>query len=514
MRRIFTDKSQLLIKGIKLLRAWFFSRHAIVSAALLLVIIVVLAGSMRVSVAPDPQEELLGALPAFEPGSPAAVITALRGEFPQDLARLLFSGASPPDRVPAAAAFIPMFDAADAMALVVTERTEGPAVYGVFIPAAAEYNALRSGVMPKAWRKGFASPSMRPTDVRNLYRLTTGGGASVYVLAEDGRAYVTDSPADAARITDVRGGVASGIKRRWSLESGMGRAYFSDGGLISSMTRGSGAPPNPKESLELEVSWVTSGDARLTNAKWLLSGADHIVARTFLNDLKPHDWSGADVLMPDPLVLSFGINLPNPGRMTSNLPSPLKHVAEQMRKLGLRDAETQAMLTGPVTFSLGGRTQLLWFDLPGIAVDIPGRGETAFKLIDKFWSETFSGTVPEPVDGYSRGGMTNLPFTVLAAANDDRAILGLVPPDADQNQEARDLLSNATAALAWVYADFPRLGASLLEIPALNSMMYEEDEEHPLDEESAGKLNNTLSALGRVFVMWESASSGSAICYY
>jgi hypothetical protein len=45
-------------------------------------------------------------------------------------------------------------------------------------------------------------------------------------------------------------------------------------------------------------------------------------------------------------------------------------------------------------------------------------------------------------------------------------------------------------------------------------MIYEEDEESALDEESAGKLNNALSALGRVFVMWESATAGSAICYY
>ncbi|MDR3076555.1 MAG: hypothetical protein LBU26_04570, partial [Synergistaceae bacterium] len=119
-----------------------------------------------------------------------------------------------------------------------------------------------------------------------------------------------------------------------------------------------------------------------------------------------------------------------------------------------------------------------------------------------------------PIAGYSHGGVTDLPFTVLAAANNEKAILGLVTPDADQNYEVHDLLSNAAAATAWIYVDFPRFGASLLEIPALNSMIYEDGEENALDEESAGKLNNALSALGRVFVMWESAASGSAICYY
>jgi hypothetical protein len=182
--------------------------------------------------------------------------------------------------------------------------------------------------------------------------------------------------------------------------------------------------------------------------------------------------------------------------------------------MGLRNTETQAILTGPATFSIGGRTQLLWYDLPGIAIDLPGRGDSALKLIDKFWSEMFVGAEPEPIAGYSRGGVTNLPFTVLAAANEDRALLGLAPPDVDQNYEVRDLLWGVTSAVAWMYVDFPVLGASLLEIPAFNSIIYEADEESALDEESAGNLNKALSALGRLFVKWDTAASGSAICYY
>jgi hypothetical protein len=326
---------------------------------------------------------------------------------------------------------------------------------------------------------------------------------------------VTDAVADINRIMDVRNGVAGGIRRKWFIDPERGgHAYLSDGGLISAMIKGHGISPNPKESLELEVAWVSSDDSHATHAKWQMSGTEHIMARTFLNDLKPSDWSKNDSFIPDPLVLSFGINLPNPGRSMSNLPYPLKYAAETLRKLGLRASDVQALLTGQATFSLGGRTQLLWFDLPGIAIDIPGRGDAGFRLVDKFWSETFAGTEPRPIAGYSHGGVTDLPFTVLAAANNEKAILGLVTPDADQNYEVHDLLSNAAAATAWIYVDVPRFGASLLEIPALNSMIYEDGEENALDEESAGKLNNALSALGRVFVMWESAASGSAICYY
>ncbi|MDR0653137.1 MAG: hypothetical protein LBG12_07505, partial [Synergistaceae bacterium] len=105
-------------------------------------------------------------------------------------------------------------------------------------------------------------------------------------------------------------------------------------------------------------------------------------------------------------------------------------------------------------------------------------------------------------------------FTVLAAANAERALLGLVAPDAEQNYEVREMLSSVTEAAAWIYLDFPLLGASLADIPALNSMLYEDDEETPLDEESANSLKNAMAALGRVFVTCESAASGSAICHY
>jgi hypothetical protein len=218
--------------------------------------------------------------------------------------------------------------------------------------------------------------------------------------------------------------------------------------------------------------------------------------------------------MPDPLVLSFGIALPDPGRLMSHMPSPLKYIADQLKDMGMRGSEIQALLTGRTAFSVGGRTQILWFDLPGLMIDMSGRGEASYKMIEKFWSEKFFGVEPGQVEGFDHGGLTDLPFTVLAAANAERALIGLVAPDAEQNREAHAMLSSVADAAAWIYLDFPLLGAALADIPALNAMLYEDDEEIPLDEESANSLKNAMAALGRVFVTCESAASGSAICHY
>ena len=498
----------------KWLRSNFGGKNAIAALLLMVVITTVLVHTTRNRRPAVPQHDLLETIPAPEHGSPAAVITALKGEFPLDFARLITSSASTPDKIPAGSAFIPIFNSAEAMALVVTERVHGPVIYGALVPTLEEYDLLRLGVLPAEWGKNFDSPSMRRTDRRNLYRLLSGG-SPVYLLAEDELVYVSDSAADVNRIMDVRNGLASGIKRKWQQhpETG-GHAWFSDAGLISAMIKGDATEPNPRESLELEVAWVKSAGQNVAQAHWQISGMEQILPRAFVNDLKPHDWSKTETFIPDPLVLAFGINLPNPGRSLANIPASLKYFADQMRNMGLRNSEIQSILTGPATFSIGGRTQLLWFELPGIALDISGRGDRGPKLIEKFWSEMFVDAFPEPITGYSHGGVTNLPFTILAAANENRALLGLVPHDTDQNFEIHDLLWGLTSAIAWIYVDFPRLGASLLEIPAFNPLLYEEDEERVLDEESADNLNKALSALGRLFVKWDTATTGSATCYY
>jgi hypothetical protein len=411
--------------------------------------------------------------------------------------------------------FAPVLDAAGAMAMVAALRETGPAIYGVFTPTLEEYDALHMGVLPDAWKKRFASPELRPTDRKGLFQLKAEDMSSpIYIIAEDGVSFVADSLFDVDRIMDVRNGVSAGIKRKWSVapERG-GHAFFSDGGVLRSWTAETDAP-NPKEALEVEAAWVTSPDIRAARADWRVCGADHFIPKNFLNGLQKDDWSQMDVFMPDPLVLSFGIALPDPGRSMSNMPPPLKYLADQLKDMGLRRSEIQTLLTGRTACSVGGRTQILWFDLPGFTVDIPGRGEVSYKMIEKFWSEKFFGVVPDPVEGFDHGGFTNLPFTVLAAANAERALLGLAAPDAEQNYEARETLSSVTDAAAWIYLDFPLLGASHADIPALNSMLYEDDEETPLDEESANSLKNAMAALGRVFVTFESAVSGSAVCHY
>jgi hypothetical protein len=488
----------------------------LVSLVLLLFIIVIFIRSIGTEGPRKPLEALLETLPETENGSPLIIVSAVKGEFPQGVARLFADSASMSSGgMSPVVLFLPILDTADAMSLVITEREEGLAMYGVFPLTLEESDILTSGELPDSWKSYFVSPELLATDRKGLYRLHARNITSpLYVELEDDIAFVADSLYDVDRIMSVRNGLSGGVKKKWTLETEWGgHIFLSDGGVLRSMLSGSFEPPSPINALEVELAWNTSDDQRIGQARWQLGGADNIVSRVFLNALKKQDWSELDIFIPDPLILSLGVNLPNPGRNIASLPSGFRYLADHMRKMGMKNAEVQTILTGPTTFSLGGRTQLLWFDLPGIVVDLPARGDVSFKLIDKFWSELFTGSEPRAVPGYPNGGVADLPFTVMAVGNDEKAVFGLTDPEAEQNYEIRELLANTTGAVAWMYLDFPRFGASLAEIPALNSMIYE-DESGPLDEESATHLKDAMTALGRVFVTFDSPTSGTALCYY
>jgi hypothetical protein len=455
-------------------------------------------------------------LPEPDAGASVIIISALRGEFPRDAARLFADTSSVRRGVSGMMLFMPIFASSDAMALLVAEHDERFSVYGVFVPGLEEYDVLNEGELPAGWQRDLAGAKLRPAGRNGVYRLIADNlPEPFYLAAKDDLVFVAGSKRGIDRLMAVNDGLAAGIGKKWAVEPQWGgHVYLSDGGLIFEATGAAADSSSRGNFLEIEAAWAVSSDVRASRAKWQIYGAENIMSRAFLNNLRPLDWGDIDIFIPDPLVMSFGVNLPNPGRTMASLPGPLKYAAEQMRKMGMRTSEIQNILTGRTVFSLGGRTQLLWFDLPGIVVDLPGRGEASFSLIDRFWSELFIGAEPKPVEGFSHGGVTNLPFTVFAAANDEKTVIGLAPPDSAQNFDAKDLVSSASSAIAWAYVDFPILGESIAEVPALNSMIYEDGEEGPLDEESADNLKNVMSSLGRIFITLESATSGSAICYY
>jgi hypothetical protein len=461
---------------------------------------------------------LLASLPLPEENSPLVMISVSGGEFPSRIFRLFSDSATiSPGGASPISAIIPVLAPSDC-SIVVTEREEGLSAYGAVSLSREEISSLASGALPKDWASLFTMPQVTSDDDGVLQVSSLNIPAPLYIDLLGKVAYLADTRADIDRIRDVRSRASEGITRKWSLGRGWnGHLLVSDGGVIGSILAGSDDIAARSAPLSLEAAWrsreASRGDQGASKEViWQLQGLANYVDKTFFGDFKKYDWGGRDFFIPSPLIASFGVNLPNSGKDANKAPAVIKMFSDHLAKIGLKPSEVQNILTGPTVISLGGRTQILWFELPGIAVYLEGRNKAAHKLIDRFWSETFMGASPRPVPGFSSGGATDLPFTVLAAASGDKAVIGLTAPDVEQDDNVKRLLADEGSGIGWLYVDLPRLGASLAEMPSVNALLYE-DEDRRTEERSTDALRDSLSGLGSLFIVWDAASSGRAYWY-
>ncbi|MDR0617112.1 MAG: hypothetical protein LBG29_09925 [Synergistaceae bacterium] len=484
------------------------------------------------------QRNLLASLPRPDENAPLLMISASRGEFPEDIFRLFADSATiAPAGVSPISLIAPLLSGASDSAVVVTEREWGLSAYGAFALAGDEMTSLSSGILPPGWERHFIRPEVKSDDDGLLMISSLGVSGPLYVEVSKNAAYVADTKSDILRIRNagLRAGRASGeggverIDYTWRVEkSWSAHMLISDGGVIGAIA---GGDSSRADQISLETAWRSSGAAKeegshAIEAKWQIQGLENYIDKGFMAGLKKYDWRGRDFFIPAPLIASCGINLPSLGKAVKNgkngsgFLAALDAVINYLDKMGLKQSESIAMMSGPTVLSLGGRTQILWFELPGFTVDMSGRGKMAHRLVERFWAETFMGTSPKPVPGYASGGATDLPFSVMAAANDEKAVLGLTAPDVEMDQGVKRLLEHQDASVGWLYVDLPRLGASLSEMSSVNAFIYEEDgdewgsgEEKTSETKQTEAFRESLAHLGTVFVLLDSANEGRAYWY-
>jgi len=474
--------------------------------AVVVLLICVLCLAQRVRVRPG----LLSALPGPEDGAPLIAVEAEEGNFPLLPLRLFAESSVVASDVSPLSEALLLFGEATRSALIVTERPDGIVFYGVMQLERKDKKALASGKLPKRWSELLTLPELVLRNAGSGEIRAANLAEPIYFETRDDRIYLAGESRDVEAIRKVSAGKAAGMKRRWGLGGrAKGRVLLSDGGVLASMAQGADAKKS--EPLVFEAAWSSrSGEGE---ARWRVTGLDKKLNRNLTRGIKAHDWSKERTIVPSPLLLAFGINMPNPGRNMANLPVWAKSLAENLTKLGLKDAEATRILTGPAVFSLGGRTRILWFELPGMLLDVSGRGKAAYKLIDLFWSRAFMGVEPGPVGGFTRGGASDLPFSVMAAANEKKMIIGLTDSFESRSRETEKLLDKEKKAIGWFFADFPMLGKSLAEMPSVSALLSLEDEERPVDQAAAERLRGTLDRMGKLFIVWDTHNSGHAKWY-
>lgn len=472
---------------------------------------------------------LLKLLPAPDAELPFVVIEARDGAFPSDFAGLFLSGGEVmPGEASPAASMLPVIGSAREAALIATARDGGVNVVCAFSLTDDEVSSLTSLAVPKKWARLIPYASIKSADIDEdtAYQLSSMNASNFVYLEIDkdaGIAFAADSLSDLAAMRIVRSGDAPSAEREWRhFEGWECRALVSDGGMIAPQI----SPAHDHDdgtsrivSLEVRMRRTKDGREKRTlldrmlsgRAEWNISGLEHALGREFVNSLASRSWSGMKLFIPDPLIAAAGAMLPDPGNDASDLPSPLHAISMQLERLGLRPSDVRKVMTGPTIASLGGRTQVLWFDLPGLAVDLHERGGAAGALVERSWS-TFFGVSPKPAPGFAHGGAVDVPFTMTAAATDDRAVIGLTAPDVETNTEITELLAEEEKCVAWAFVDIPKLGDALAEMPTFNEIMSGGGD-LPMEEAAVERIHETAARLGQVFAVFETPTSGHATWY-
>lgn len=309
--------------------------------------------------------------------------------------------------------------------------------------------------------RDFEGPPMdSDTDLAAPY-LYGGDEAPLYCDAKGGiTMFATryDKLQEMGRILDDRSRTfknAPELDRRSS-----NRLLISDGGYLSGIASIQGLPAS-KGTVYLSAAWHEG--SRGGGIKWKIYGLSGVLPQGVLKRFKKASWCG-EICFPEPLVAAIGVNIPE-------LPdsSGLMNAEGLLSPFGASVEKIGKMLPGPCVLSLSGRSKFLVFSLPGLLMELPGRGQGGMDFIDQFWRTERGNLVPEveKLEGFPSGGTSLIPFSILAAANPQTVRLGLIDRDALKSDNHHHIgyyapsLSGLKEAFLWGYVDLEKFDTAL-----------------------------------------------------
>ncbi len=483
------------------------------------------------------RDETLAFIPAPRAGSPYILLETKERSYPKALSSLLTDGvyAHLKSDTPRGAALAAAAMAEDAAVLITRGEDGAAVVYCAARFAEDETKLLQKGVLPKPLDAAFGTKSAEQAGSAFAVRSENLSAPFYYAVSGKDTIIAADA-ADLRRMAAARKN--GGLKdKKWTQEEDWaGHMEISDGNALLK---------RPKENFQItiEAAWrAPEGDGERGDARWALVGLDAAEKAYISSALEAREWDAANCILPQPLLLSAGFNMPKLKSPPDEWPFPFSRAAEFARGLGLADGQILEMFSGRAVFSLGGQNKILWFSLPGFLVEFSGRPGLMRELVSAFWENLFFGTEAEPVDGFEFGGAASVPFSVIGAGRKDLALFGLASPRSlSAGGVLSEFLGKDEKAVGWMLADLPRIGRALSEMTNMSTFLEEEDEDFaadnlaggfrwdddpndpeprqpeisisPFDQEIADSFGSLLERLGRVMIVWEKPLSGRIIWY-
>jgi hypothetical protein len=339
------------------------------------------------------------------------------------------------------------------------------------------------------------------------FAVSAPNGDPVGVMAfVDGVLLFSSTPEGLSSMEALAGGKGEPLMGRWDLEpSWTGHLALADGGRLNPLLGGAKG-----EGAVLTCAFRrldTRGDDPFEpagEARWRLEG----VEIPLLKSLERVDWSDLKFRLAGPVALAGGLKVAQ-GRY-GDVPF-IGAIEGWLDSLGLSQPSKEAILSSPVAFSVGGRTEILWVSMPGVMLSFPSSGKAGEELAKLVWEKVFLGMVPQPMAGYQSGGYTRLPFSMVAASNGNEAELGAVSPTSLADAPSQLPKTALEPNRGWIYANLPAMGEAVGDLVSVLSMFGGDD--NPFGEVAQGNVREALSAMSPLLITFEDSNSGRVQWY-
>lgn len=431
---------------------------------------------------------------------------------------------------------------AEDTAVLVEELEDGSVeVYLAMRFTGKEMAMLKRGELPDSLKEALKAPTVRAGEEKGVWLLSAEDVQAPVFYKVSGKRVIMaagEEPFKAMLALTSGRGNSVGRKKWHDEKSWPSHLEICDGGALTA-SREKSVP------LKLEAAWHEldrkKGSDPAGELRWRVIGLDDIYGSKVLGAFKAKTWDTSNCLIPDPLLLSMGVNIPVLDGSPKDWPFPLKTIGELGMKMELSEKQIHEIISGQMIMSFGGQNRILWFSLPGFMIEFTGENKLLKELVAAFWDKLFFGAEPKPVKGFEYGGEATLPFSVMGAGRGNIAVLGLLSPETLKNQNRLGrFLKDDEKVIGWLAADLPRIGAALSDMTRVNSFVEDEEAEDdstaplfgndkPVDDETSADSNepfqpemnfspfdqsitdsfgSVLRRLGNVLIIWEKPDSG------
>lgn len=392
--------------------------------------------------------------------------------------------------------------------------------WGVLAPGRETVQFFLNGRLPAAWADLFEGSQTGEGQKKGdaTWKLVHTQGGELYLRVEGSFLLLADSPEELDRMQSAKNRRLESLSAAWRVQPGwMGHLRMTDAGRPGLLPffgikaeRGEEVPS--VKPFTMEAAWRGVPPFGGEGA-WAWEGAERMFPGGKGGLSIPVRWD-MKLTFPQPLALAVGCAGFDPFRTEKAQSEDVADPGGRERFLrawtGLPEEEIRRFLEGPVVFSVGGAARAMGFATPGFLVEFPGRKEEGLDFVRSLLGERWgiSGLLGREVMGFEVGGAVPLPFTVMAAANRETAVLGYLDPQSLQSPRSIVELSPEfeEPSVFWAWVDGPALTGELQTLapgsPVYRLMGLGEK------TENLERLVQLAERLGRLAAVMPRADSG------